>query len=227
MEVLLDKSYDTKFKGIKSLKWLPWVGKNYMNSEYKILLVGDTHYGASTESIEGHNINTFTREIIEEMPINRWHYNVKFYKNLHLALIGNDIFKTENLWSNVAFYNFVQNTMNGHDQEPSDKDFQNGWDTFYELIDELKPTICIFLGVRAINNFNKDKRGLYVINKHTEYKKTNNVFPRNFIFYYNNTETKIFAIKHPSKYFSWSIWNKFMKLNIADEIEWLNRKVNS
>lgn len=224
---LLDTRYDDKFREISGLKWLPWIGKNYLISNFKILLIGDTHYGNTKESIDIHDSEMFTREIIEEMPINRWYYNVKFYQNLHLALFGNDVFKTQNFWINISFYNFIQTTMQGHDQVPSNKNFKDGWNSFYKVIDIIKPTVCIFLGVRSLNNYHTNVHGKYDAYNHVNHKKINNAIPRNFVLSDGKHDIKVIGIKHPSKYFSWIVWNNYLNSTLPNEITWLKHKLDN
>lgn len=77
---------DEKFIQIENLKWLPWVGDrfNSLALDNRMLIVGESHYHDNTPaSIEKHNSPTFTREVVEELAIERWYYGTKIFPNLH------------------------------------------------------------------------------------------------------------------------------------------------
>ncbi len=40
----LDRQLDKEFDKVENLTWYPWVGKDYVNSERKILIIGESHY---------------------------------------------------------------------------------------------------------------------------------------------------------------------------------------
>ena len=40
---------DQELLDIPNLKWLPWIGKNYINQNLKTLIVGESHYGEDNE----------------------------------------------------------------------------------------------------------------------------------------------------------------------------------
>lgn len=42
---------DENFNKIDGLNWLPWVGKEYFDSERRILIVGESHYLTGSEKI--------------------------------------------------------------------------------------------------------------------------------------------------------------------------------
>lgn len=84
---------DENFGQIENLKWLPWVGDrfNSLALDNKLLIVGESHYHDNTpDSIEKHNSPTFTREVVEELAIERWYYGTKIFPNLHRALFRNE-----------------------------------------------------------------------------------------------------------------------------------------
>jgi hypothetical protein len=46
---LCDKNYDSEFDNINLLLRYPWVGINYKNSDYHVLLLGDSHYASNED----------------------------------------------------------------------------------------------------------------------------------------------------------------------------------
>ncbi len=49
---LLDLSKDNALEKIPTLTWLPWIGKDYFNSNKRLLIIGESHYsdGISDEA---------------------------------------------------------------------------------------------------------------------------------------------------------------------------------
>lgn len=226
----MNAEIDAKLTNIKGLKWLPWIGDQYWNidPQNRLLTVGESHYHDKTQqSIENHNSPTFTREVIEELAIERWYYGTKIFPNLHRAIFGNDIFNAEGFWNLVSFYNFIQRPMVTNQGRPSYDDFYNGWKVFFEIIKELKPKTCLFIGTTAANSlahaiqgteFSTDgvKWDEYISNA---YAKTANISDK------DNNEIQLIFIRHTSKMFSWSQWNEYLKKTIPTELAWLESKL--
>jgi hypothetical protein len=225
---LIDKSLDDKLQVLienNSLKWLPWIGKNYVSSENKILIIGESHYGKSNEALEDHKNHLFTREAVADMSVNGKSYGVKFYSNMHKCLIGNDSFDPEKLWSNIAFYNFIQRTMVGNKARPNKDDYAIGWEAFYSIIEILKPDVCIFLGVSSISRFKNDTSFKFESLNYRHFPKTDSVIPRYVEIKSYNKIIKVYSIKHPGSRISWSQWHQFLQDEEPNEINWLKSKV--
>ncbi len=221
---MLDTTKDNKLDQIKSLKWHPWIGKNFSSSNRRLLIIGESHYydGDSVETFERNNklaaeIN-FTRNTIFQTQIQKA-YEHKPLKNLFLSLLGDAKRDEEKLWNQLAYYNFVQRSMNYSNlngekktEQPTIKDFDNGWETFVELAKILKPTDCIFIGVRAAEPF---ERMMDILNiqrtdriKHPE---INDVSPRTASIVIDGQQINLTFIKHTSAYFSPEAWRVFLE----------------
>lgn len=215
---------------IENLKWLPWIGSrfNSLSSNDRLLIVGESHYHDKTSaSIEKHNSPTFTREIIEELAVERWYYGTKIFPNLHRALFRNDDFNSSTFWSLVSFYNFVQRPMDTNKGRPSYEDFYNGWFPFLEIVKLLKPKTCLFIGTSAANSlahavqntdFSVDevKWEDYISNA---YAKTARIKDN------EENETQLIFIRHTSQMFSWSKWNDYLQKKIPSELNWLSEQL--
>ena len=144
---MLDLKTDEVF--IDGLKWLPWIGEYYWDvaPEQRLLIIGESHYGEH----EKHERTTFTREVIEER-IGGEHYRTTFFRNLYLALFRKAQFDVKSFWNHVCFYNFIQRPMlleAGVRGRPTSKDYKDGANCFFRLIEALRPTTCLFVGVEA------------------------------------------------------------------------------
>ena len=223
---------DDNLRKIKELKWLPWIGDNYnaVPQDKKLLIVGESHYHDTTpQSIQKHNDANYTRAVIEELAIDRFYYGTKIFPNLHRALLQNDEFDTEIFWNLIAYYNFVQRTMETNKGRPNYDDFYSGWKTFFEVIKILRPSICLFIGTTSANvlshaivessfTMNGLVWGEYISNA---YAKSSIVKDQ------EGNEIKLIFIRHTSQMFSWKLWNEYLITVIPDEIAWLESKLSS
>lgn len=221
---LINTNDDAKLNAISSLTWLPWIGKDFFNSNKRLLIIGESHYadGSSEEAfLQNKNLaakNDFTRNTILQTQIQKV-YEHKPLKNLFSALYGNKPINEEKLWSQLAYYNFVQRSMNysningqKNTEQPTIKDFDKGWETFIEMVKILKPTDCIFIGVRAAEPFERMMDKLNI--KRTDrivHPEINNVSPRTASITLDGKPINLTFIKHTSAYFSPEAWREFLE----------------
>lgn len=211
------------------IKWLPWIGKDFAEQGNRILIIGESHYYNPEEkgSFEKHQTKTFTREVISEMAIQRDYYGTRIFQNFHKAIFGNDNFDTEKFYNVISFYNFIQKPMNTNKGRPTYNDFLDSWASFVEVINVLKPTICIFIGTSAADAFNE-----YVSKNDIKYtaveriEKIGSNYAKSCSITIDSIDFPIHFIKHTSQYFSWSGWNEYLKRTIPATIEWLKKLVS-
>lgn len=209
------KKYDFDIEGLTQY---PWVGKNYKKT--KLLIVGESLYTDRKHKEEYENPEKL-REIIKENAIQD---EVKMFRNLNHTIMGCDgLYNTQALWDNVAYCEFVQRIMDYTKvaEQPDSDDFNNGAKVFKRIIQILKPGYCLFLGVRAA-----DKLGGVPLKRH----KFNKVYPREFECKYDGGTAQCLAIKHPSAFFSWKDWGKFIsrpKCDIRAAIKEIQRSASA
>ena len=236
----LDTSFDSLFeRSIKEgsgLTWLPWVGKNFKKQKHKILIIAESHYSneinpekAKEDIAKWLDEKNLTRDVVIECPINNEWRNITF-SNLHRAILGTTEFATFKLWQEIAFYNFVQRPMQYRSdfrERPTFIDFLSGWKTFLTVIDILKPSLCIFVGVAASNSFNQAFDDLGIFHSTMSWGgQLNNVYKRSPVaISTGGSKTEILFIKHTSTYFSWEQWNQFLNHEARDAIESLKTLV--
>lgn len=216
---LLSLEYDNQFKATVGLKWLPWIGKEYFNSEHRLLIVGESHYliddkehpeRVKKNKEEAEQLD-FTRNVIQTFCIDNKKPQPTF-DNLTRCLFDKRTMKKitlemrEEKWRHLAFYNFVQSPMKTNQMRPTKDDLQTGWNVFSKLINILQPTECIFIGFAAADsayNRYKCKRGKEKVGRYTA---------RLFNVPLDNQHTcRCMAIKHTSQYFSWEEWRKMLE----------------
>lgn len=226
------KDYDNSLSQIDGLKWLPWVGDHFNSAPpaCKILVVGESHYQDEDDqkSIDKHKSPDYTRKVIRDIAINRNYYNTRLFPNLHRAIFRTDKFDSEAFWNSVCFYNFVQRPMNKtKNEKPSNSDFYNGWKPFFELVEVLNPSVCLFSGVIAANflaQATKDS-GLEMPQIHRG-EKISRTFPRKTVLWDKSGRPhKLEFIQHTSHHFSWRKWNDYLKTEIPAQLEWLEKEI--
>lgn len=204
---LLFLDEDNQLGEVTELKWLPWIGKEYFNTEHRLLIVGESHYltGKEKNLLETEQPD-FTRNVVQTFCINNKKPQPTF-DNLARCMFGNQkmtVDERAEKWKHLAFYNFVQRPMENNKKRPTKSNLQKGWNVFSELIRILKPTHCIFIGFAAAdcNNPYKCKRG----------EKVGRYAARLFEVELEENDTcRCVAIKHTSQYFSWEKWRKLLK----------------
>lgn len=222
---------DDRLSKIDRLKWLPWVGDRFssLGLDNRILIVGESHYHDNTPaSIEKHNSPSFTREVVEELAIDRCYYGTKIFPNLHRALFRNDEFDSLTFWSLVSFYNFIQRPMDTNKGRPSYDDFYNSWFPFLEIIRLLKPKTCLFIGTSAANSLEHALQSTDFSSDGVKWEDyISNAFAKTAVVKENDdSKTQLIFIRHTSQMFSWSKWNEYLQKKMQPELTWFAEQLN-
>ena len=137
-----DELYRTLGK-IQKLKRLPWIGKNYYES--RILILGDSHYAlneaAEQEFKDPYSTIETIKSVIQTGPYS-------FYRGLYDLFHIETKREIDNFWSNIAFYNFVQEVMKSVHEKPSPIHRMEAWQCLAEVVKVLHPKFILFLGIR-------------------------------------------------------------------------------
>ncbi len=236
MEKFIDNQFDNDFNSIKSLKWKPWVGKNYLDKKKpKLLILGESHYlwEGEKEALEILDNPKFTRAFIKNSGL-YFDSDYKGNSNAHIIRNTERVFFNQknssdemkrNLWYSVSYMVNVQRILPSIDERPVFRDFVNGWKTIFEVIDFIKPDYIISLGVQSANSLSKATRESEV--ELLDFKKGNkvgNVYSRKAKIKCNNIEIPIIFIQHPSSYFSWVKWSEYVGKEMNKYVDALNRK---
>lgn len=216
---LCDRQFDKEFDSVETLKRYPWVGNKYAKSNYRILILGDSHYAVDDDKNpsedEYNRCNTdkdYTRRVVR-CVINdvcdgkpTW----TMFRNLINTFTSYTPYEVKHLWSKVAFYNFIQEPMEQINQVPTSKERITGWRCFYDVINILKPDFCLFVGVRSKQEIEmiRSLGGTYTIGDDKEI--CNKITPC-----YGEIETKegnktrFRIIKHTSRFYSPDEWYQY------------------
>lgn len=225
--------FNDEFDKIKSLTWYPWIGCDYdNNSDSKFLLIGESHYVLNQDGKFNQekydkviaNKNT-TQLVVKEAIEENGRY--KFFINASKAIMGDTSFKYSKLWSNVAFYNFIQTPMVTQKGRPKLENFIKGWGTYIELIKLIKPTHCIFLGSSCASTFYKsiikiENVEFENVNYHIKFGR---YWGKKGSITIDGFKTNITFIKHPSSFFTWQDWYSYLTQRKGKSIITLRDKI--
>lgn len=214
---------DLELEKISDLSWLPWVGSEFFSNTRRLLIVGESHYaqGETPEEFQEDLIRLknpkFTRKLIEETQIHDF-YKYRLLDNFWKAFFDKDPNKKE-LWKNIAYYNFIQKSMDYSHKDglkgysaPNNSDFKEGWMVFAEVVKILQPTDCIFLGLKASVGFGNLKIDPAVSDFGYSYApKIGNMTPVGGHFTMNGQVIDVSFIQHCSSHFSPAAWKSFLQ----------------
>lgn len=212
-------AYDDQLKTLigSELSWLPYVGKNYHSSKYKILVVGESHYAEEQHKDAWRDVNS-TRDCIDEvMYRNLWQNRT--FSNITYLLKGQR-YNDPALWDHIAYHNFVQELMITRQERPSN--YYSPWESFLSVVNVLKPDQVIFIGVTAANCFDK-----YMNDQDMEYTPIeyadaiSNVQPRIGSVRINRYDMPLMFVKHCGMRFSVNKWGHFLDERIPDQMNFL------
>lgn len=218
-----ENKFDNEIKSLPNIKWLPWIGKNFIDTQ--VLILGESHYE------DGHywqDSDSTTRIILNKRLSGN---KVKLYSNFERIILTKKDLSIEEInkfWSSLCYYNLVQRLMNSIKERPNKDDFDSGWNIFFNLIEVISPKVCIVLGKSSFGRL-----GFYL--------KNNNQFNWNGIteeFYDDKKiihltkeekELTLIFINHPSgsRGFSCEYWTDFINKNEPEVLNLLNKVLTS
>ncbi len=131
----------------------PWVGSKYESGFIygkKVLILGESHYEwEDNQTLEP----TLTRDCIKGQFSGG--STKQFWTNIAVSLLGYkpNMDEREKFWNSVAFSNFVQSSVGrGARTRPSKEQWLKGKETFFEILEDLKPQLVIVLGYQLWGN---------------------------------------------------------------------------
>lgn len=212
---------DSYFKSLEQegLKYYPWIGSKFNTANKKLLIVGESVYNWENEEEKRKeaflalNKFDFSRIVAFDHGIHNTAPQKYFARNIEKLIRGKKITEKSDhieFWENIAFHELVQRPMESIHERPKKSDYEVGAKLLNKIIEKLEIETCIFLGTdwkkfAAIENELNDFESLH-------FEKINNAYPK-VIQLKNKFNSKIFFVKHPSKFFSWDKWNQFITEN--------------
>ena len=192
------------------IRFKPFIGTEYNIQNFKILIVGESHY------LNDFDFNDYLNgdkkvELITNNVVKRYlnykktgKYYAKWmntFTKFSNVLYGkkSSIKDTVEFWQSSSFYNYVQAPTKGPRISPSKEEFKLSFDALKKVVEEIKPNLIFLWGHRLWDNFPKENY---------ESSKNGNDKIHFLKFSYN---LPIMVVPHPSS-------SKF-NYGIKDEIE--------
>lgn len=213
----INQEHDKKLRNIDNLKYLPWIGKEFYNQKEKLLIIGESVYNWGETDSEYLNAEKslekedFARIVAFEHGIEYSDNKKKLARNIEKTLLS-DHSKREKFWKSITFHELVQRPLAHSKDRPTQKDYEIGSNVLVEIIKFLKPSKSIFLGTTwgKFASLRKELgKDFHIEENH--YDKINNSYPK--IIYIHELDSKIYFIKHPSKFYTPELWRKFLTKN--------------
>lgn len=234
----IDTRYDNALQAAASrLHWLPWVGTGYaiLPREQRLLILGESHYHWKNKKETAEQVSRyladqeFTRYFVFDHGFSAPKPPTKFAAALTRAIYGrqHNAQQKQHLWSSVAYYNRVQRAMANADARPTQDDYRVAWDTFFPVINVLQPGYCLFAGVEICGYVEELRAAAhqhgYVVSGPGRRPAIGKTAPRVATVTSAAGEvTQLVFIKHPSSFFSWEKWGRFLQDELPGYRHWLD-----
>ncbi len=197
--------YTSEYRYMKNVFFKPYVGKKYNKKGFngvKVLALGDSHYCSKKCSDCGQT----SRENCSDLTIDVVHNYLNFKKveeesadwmktftKFSNVFVGG---KLDNdaiieFWESIAFYNYVQSSVDKSRVAPSNQQYEDSESAFNQVLRELNPDIIIVWGKRLWEQ-------LPDIGEYGAERKINNAIDNLYYYQVGSKEIPAFCIYHPS-----------------------------
>ena len=230
-----DESYDSEFKVVPNLTWQPWVGTRYpkLSRAKRVLVVGESHYSTEPNPkkvLEAKRVLSaaadYTRRVIHECPISGAWRNPTL-ENIARFLLGRPAKNRAGLWSELAFYNFIQRPMEygARKERPTWNDWVLGWEVFCRVVEVLNPSHCIFIGVEAAKSFQwvMTRRAVKTL-PIQKVQKVRRTWARAGGLVVGGHTVGLSFMRHCGAHFSWADWHRFLQSQCGKQLHALGAR---
>ena len=130
----MSKNYSSK------VRLHPFVGTEYGEGKYRIMILGDSHYELIPEE---DNTGIRTAKTMERFLAEPKKQRYRLFRYSLNILCGND---DENNINKFAFYNYVQTVMPTQDNRPTKELWESAQEPFREVVNVLDPDFILVIG---------------------------------------------------------------------------------
>jgi len=149
------------------IKFEPYIGENYNDQKFKVLILGESHYfnqkdyksylndDNAFKSVTNDVVNRFLNYKKGITGYERWMNTfTKFSNVINGKRIGNK--ETVRYWDSCIFYNYVQKPTTGPRRSPLKEDFIKSFNALSSVLKKHKPDIIFIWGYRLSGNLPKE-----------------------------------------------------------------------
>ena len=125
----------------------PWIGDNYWESSFRILVLGESHYGEAHLE-HGYELEEKTILCIQEQIDNVWRH--AFYTKIVSTFLGHrpSLSEKKIFWHQVAYHNLITEPLKEARTPPSQEQWATSIATLPSVLEDLRPDYCVCLGFR-------------------------------------------------------------------------------
>lgn len=156
------------------VKFLPWVGDKYEYGIYydekgvlrygdgkgkKVLVLGESFYWGDEDDDTEENdkdVSLFVSDLIAQVVSENPDFNIRTFKRFENAMAYEnekwDLPERQDFWNHLIFYDYVQEPLTYPRFSPTEDQFRDGKDPFWQVIEACKPDIIITWGLRLYEN---------------------------------------------------------------------------
>ena len=149
----MDLSFDSSFKNSGVINFYPYIGDNYIKSNPKILILGESHYISNEKEPTKAEIDEWNKDINTTRGAVEEEY--KPYKNT-LSVLSNMAIDNNYLYNHLAFYNFFQKYVGIGSSDKSlidDALIELSQKAYFAVFDIIKPNLVIAWGTGDLYNY--------------------------------------------------------------------------
>ncbi|MDR0481272.1 MAG: hypothetical protein LBG66_05235 [Gallionellaceae bacterium] len=175
----------------EKVKFLPFIGENYLSQNKRILLIGESHYGTGDEYKK--SSNTFTIDTVNYYLQNKIS---GFFDDIITTIFGNSENKAEK-YNRIAFSNYIQEFVGieARESSPTAAMWKKSHEPFEELVCKLNPDIIIFFCFCA---WDKSSPGICERKGNYEEKIISNDIEILTFSYYTDKKIPTYGLPHPT-----------------------------
>jgi len=132
------------------IKFKPWVGNRYERSKFgrRVMVLGESHYCGDPREAD----SEITRRVMGWLldPTVEFDGWMNTFTKFAEAMEGRKMTREESreTWQHVMFYNFVQSPMSETRKSPTDEQFDQSAEAFFEVLEQYKPDVVLAWGSR-------------------------------------------------------------------------------
>jgi len=185
--------YDDEFEKHENIKIWPFIGEGYDDAKPKIMILGESPYWKKDETppreSTRYNLTDYIDTIKKNGSTEQWTH-ARGFRNTAAMITGKGFYESDEIWNDMAFYNFYQFIIGINSKDKSKLSPENiilSQKAFFDVINILSPDFIIAWGVSYMFNSWLPQEGRVILDKEKKVYKYE-TFPN----------TVIWHIHHPS-----------------------------
>lgn len=164
--------------------YAPWVGSNWEEIEFPLMLLGEDPFLNHRTTITGESdwcgMKSLIIDLVNSKKTLGRSFGLLHIKKLYEALFGISEIDAQKFWHHIAFSSISQVFPKRVFGKLPKSDYVQGWKANLDLLESLRPSQCLVLGTRTQTAFIKavDEKGWSIVEDHFSQRKISSCWPR-------------------------------------------------